>query len=284
MVKIDEFITNREIATIIWVIAYAMCLIYKNRALLNSLHNVISAVVKAKYALLLLVIFPTIISIFILSLFITIDYDIYKTIVIWTLSTNLLVHSFSLNNVDDFKTLLSYYSKVILTIPMIWYVIDFISYSLIAEMIIIPLIFLINGMYNCDYIKLPENIKVRKIVTRLYILMYCFWGYSFYLAISSKDFCTKENLEQFISTPTATFVYMALTYPLILILKYQELFYCINTIMFNSIQSNYRNKIFSFCKFNINKLSFLKKQIFLSEQHNSATLSRAIDDAIEEYK
>lgn len=282
MGKINEFITNREIAVVIWAIAYVMYLICKNITLLNSLHNVISAIVKAKYALLLLVIFPMAISMFTLSLFITKDYDIYKTMVIWMISTNLLVHSFNLNSVDNFKALLSYYRKVILTIPMIWYVINFASFSLIAEIIIIPLIFLINGMHNNDYIKFPENKKA--LVRVMYLSMYCLWGYSFYLAISNTYFFTKENFEQFISIPIATFIYMVLTYPLILILKYQELLYYINTIMFQNIQSKYRQEVFSFSRCNINKLSYLKKQIFLSTQHNSATLSRAIDNAVETYR
>lgn len=281
---INDFITNRELATLFWFAVYAVYIIYKNRALLISFKNVIKAVAEAKYALLLLVILPTAISIFVLSRFITMNFDIYKTIAIWMVSTNLLIHSFSLNQVDTFKDLSAYYFKMVLTIPIIWYIIDFVSFSLLTEIIIIPIVFFINGIYNTDHIKLPENRKVYKIVKLLYILMYCFWGYLFLLAIFDKDFCTKSNLEQFISTPIATFVYMGLTYFLILILKYQELFHYVKTIMFKNIQSNYRNKIFLFCKFNINRLSFLRKQIFLSKQHNSETLSRVIDNAIQIYK
>ena len=283
MERVNDFISNREIAVVIWTIVYLAFLIVKNKLILSTFSNVVAALNKAKYSLLILVIAPAIISLGILSLFITLNYDILKTLLLWMISTNLLVHSFGLNSVRDRVTLFRYYKKVLRTIPIIWYIIDLTSFSLFWEMIIVPSIFFINGMYNIDYIKHPENAEVRKIVNFLYAAMCIFWIYSFYLSISNEEFCTKGNLEKFISIPIATVVYMILTYPLILILNYQALYYFVNTIMFDNIKSEFRRKIYLFCKGDIKKLTYIHDYIMLSEFHNSATLSSAINTAIIRY-
>ncbi|MFR9542885.1 MAG: hypothetical protein SNH27_12615 [Rikenellaceae bacterium] len=277
---INEYITNREIATAIWVVFYIVFLCCKNRSFFTSFADVITAIGKAICALLLLVIAPTLLTMLILSTFITMDFEIYKTLLIWMITTNLLAHSFSLNNVDDKKSLFSYFWKTLLTIPIIWYVVDFTSFSLLAEMLIIPALFFINGMYNIDYINLPENASVKRIVCFLYIGMYVFWGYTFYMSITDVEFNTRANLEQFISIPVATFMYMILSYPMILILKYHTLYDSVNTVISDSIKKESKNKIYLFCKGDIKKLTYLTDYIMRSKHHNSKTLSRAISNAI----
>ena len=54
--------------------------------------------------------------------------------------------------------------------------------------------------------------------------------------------------------------------------------------MFDSVKRGYRMKIYRFYRYNIQKLSYLTEQIMLSKQHNSVTLSNAINQAIIRHK
>lgn len=283
MCRIYNILSSREIAIIAWGIAYFLFSM-RSYSARNSVVNVLKAFWSAKKALLLFVLIPIFFGVILIRAFLHIELSEWKEIIVWTIFSALLSFSFDIISVKNTKGYWSLIMKIILSIPFIWFIVDFTSFSLIWEMIIIPVFFYLKKLYYFEELKKKENIGVRKMAGFLYYSFFIVWGYSLYLTLSDKLFWSIETLQLFSVPLILTSVYAILVYPILLIIRYDSSFRALN--IFNDIRErrNYRNIIWKFCRLNLNKIGHCDFYIYNREYQSSDTLKETINTAIKSYR
>jgi len=276
-------LSNREISAIIWGVAYFLYAMRSSSAR-KSVNNVFKAFWKAKKALTVLVLLPTFIGISLLGKFININLNACKEILVWIITSALLSYSFEILNIKLIKQYFKLIGQMLSIIPLIWFVVDYTSFSIWWELLIVPVSFFLTKLFLFDELNNKENIDVKKFVNFLYYIFFIVWVYSLYKTLYNPSFWSIETFQTFIISPFLTIVYALLTYPIILIIKYESLFIAINKIIDVKLKAVYRKKILVFCRFNLNKISHCDFYIYNRTEQSSNTLKYTIDSAINSYK
>lgn len=242
------------------------------------------AFLKAYRAFLIFVLFPTFIGVLLLWVLIELDLFVWKEILVWAVTSALLNFSFKIIEVNTNKDFFRQVKKMIISIPIIWFVVDFTSFSIGWELLIVPGAFFITKLYLFDELKKKENIEVKKLVGVLYYSLFAVWIYSFCTTLSDTSFWSLETFQKFIISPVLTAIYALLAYPMILVIKYESSFKTINRILDTQSRAIYRKKIWRFSRLNLNKISRCDFYINHRSYQSKDTLECTIDSAITAYK
>lgn len=283
MCNINDLLSNREIAILIWGLFY---FIYVMRSLSarKSVVNVFIELWKAKKALTVFVLFPTLIGILLLSRIIEIDLGMWKEILIWVVTSALLSFSFEINKVKSIKGYFKVLMKIMLSIPLVWFVVDFTYFSIWWELLIVLVSFFLTKLYFFEELNQEENRDVKKLVRFFYYGFFVVWGYSLYKTIQNPEFWSIETFQTFIIMPLLTTIYALLSYLILLIVNYESSFEAINEIIDTKSRSIYRYKIWAFCRFNLNKICHCDFYMYNRTKQSSETLKYTIDSAITSYR
>lgn len=283
MHNINNILSNREIAILIWGVIYFFLAIL-NSTVRTSLYSVFISFWNAKKTLTIFILFPTLISVYILIKFIELNFNTWKEILIWVVISAFLSLPFEFNKVKSSKEYFNLLIRIILSTPLIWIAVDFTSFSIWIELLIIPVWFLLTKLHISDELNHDKNRNIKKLVRSLYYGCFVFWGYSLCKTIHNPEFWSIATLHIYFITPFLTVVYALLAYPILLIVNYESSFKAINTIIDIKYRADYRNKIWIFCRFNLDKINHCNFYIYNREEQSSETLKETINSAITSYK
>jgi hypothetical protein len=269
LLSLSEIFNNREIALSIWIIVFMGYLIYS-----PSIRKHIPGLVKSVFAWKLSVLYLAIIlytaavvyGLYRLNLW---DDSQLKNTIIWLATIGLI----SLNDItDDRKT--NYIKDTVVKIFTITTVIEFLvgfySFSLVTELIIIPIIVIIILMAAVG----KTDKKLRQTVSILNNLLalagFILIGYAIYKAIHEfSSFATKGTLSEFLISPVLSFLFIPFIYLLSLIVNMETVFVSIKFKVHNRGLLRYA-KVQALINFPFNKKDLLRwRQIVTSSQIKS---------------
>lgn len=283
MCEVSTIFTNRELSILIWGTIYLVFTLRKSSCR-KSIKNVIIALWTAKRAVLFFMLTPVSIGVLLLKFIIPFDIEIWKSIVVWIITyvfTNMFLRLLKIKSNND---LYGFFRQIVLSNAIVWYLIDFSSFSLFWEIIIIPISFFIGKLYFFKELKEDRNKDVRKLVMLLYYGIYIIWGYSLYLTLVNSSFYSWDTVNSFIVIPFLTVIYAVLVFPMVLIMNYESIFKAINLILSGQDKKVYKKKIWEFCKLNLSKINHCALYIFHRTNQSPDTLKSTIDTALKSYK
>lgn len=245
MTEFYKLLSNREISILIWSFVIFVVLIISSKGSFGQFLNVIKALFSEKfipfYIIFLLYFF---LIILLLNRFSIWEFSLYKDFVYWFL-TNGIVLFFRANNLKTIKD----FVKVILSATSLTIIIEFIvgfyNFSLIVELILIPivtfisLLILVAEMKNDDpNTKIVANILKGLLTTIGFGLLI----YGIYQMITNyEDFFTLSNLKSFLLPPIFTLLFLPLIYFTVLYIKYERAF--MNLRRYKFLSENRKRKI-----------------------------------------
>ena len=245
MVDFLKLLSNREISILIWAFLILTILILSTKGSFRNLLSVVKAFFSKKFIPFYVtfgIYFFIIISL--LNKFSIWEFSLYKDFVYWFLTTGIVLF-FNSNNLKGYKE----FSKVILTAISLTIILEFIigfyNFSLIWELILIPIVTLISLLSLVD--KMKKDDRSTKIVANIFknILSFIGLGISIYciyqLTINYKDFFTLSNLKSFLLPPLFTLLFLPLIYITVLYIKYERAFG--NLIRYKFLTDNRKKKI-----------------------------------------
>ncbi|OPC36846.1 hypothetical protein [Elizabethkingia miricola] len=269
----NDFINSlsaREISILIWlIISLSIFILISWKVFLNVLRFLFHY--KIISALFIYLIYCS----GIIYILFELDYwklDLLKDTIIWFLSTGIIIF-FNVNKIE--KT--DYFTKIIndnlKIIIFLEFVINFYTFGIITELILVPAITLIVILYEYSKYtmhKNPKHINANKFLQLILSLFTVFiFSYIIYKAFFDyKQLFTNSNIKSLYLPIILTFLSFPFYYFLALIMIYEEFFVRIN-FMFSSkkIKRQVKKSILINANFNLNKLtkiknSFEKKQVY----------------------
>lgn len=279
----NNILSNREIAVLSWGIVYFL-ISMRSLPARRCVANFLISLWKAKKALLIFVLFPTFIGVILLGALIHMGLCVWKEILVWTITSALLNYSFKIIEVKTNKHYFKLVGKMLKSIPLIWFVVEYTSFSIWWELFIVPVSFYLTKLYLFEELGKKENKGVKKLVKFLYNIFFVVWVYSFYKTLNDPSFWSIETFQTFIVSPFLTIIYVILAYPILLFIKYESSFKAINKIIDDQSRAAYRRKMWKFSRFNLNKISHCDYYIYYPDRQSSDTLKYTIDLAITSYK
>lgn len=278
----NNILSNREIAVLSWGIVYFLNAM-RSLPARRSVANFLILLWKAKQTLLIFVL-PTFIGVVLLGALIHMDLCVWKEILVWTITSALLNYSFIIIEVKTNRHYFKLVCKMMKSIPLIWFVVEYTSFSIWWELFIVPVSFYLTKLYLFEELGKKENKGVKKLVKFLYNIFFVVWVYSVYKTLNDTSFWSIETFQTFIVSPFLTIIYVILAYPILLIIKYESSFKAINKIIDDQSRAAYRRKMWKFSRFNLNKISHCDYYIYYPDRQSSDTLKHTIDLAITSYK
>lgn len=282
MNNVNNILSNRELAVLFWGIVYFLYAMRSSSAR-QSVVNVLIALWKARIAFLFIILLPTFIGVLLLGEIIHLDIVVCKEILIWMIMSALLNYSFEILKVKTNKAYFKLICKMMMSIPIIWFIVDYTSFSIWWELIIVPVSFYLTKLCLFDELNKKEYLNVKKLVNSLYVIFSIVWSYSFYKSINDTSFWSIETINIFIVSPVLTIIYAILVYPILLFCSYESSFKAININLDAQSRIVYKKKIWSFSRFNFNKIRHCEFYIYQRTYQSSDTLKKTIDLAISSY-
>lgn len=262
MDKIIESLSTRELAWATWIlIALTACMFSKS--IRSSIVGVIKALFAWKISVTLLAFFVhTALYVFLLFKFGLWDISLLKDTIIWTLGFG-FISLMNVNKINDS----SYFKKVLFdTIKWtiaIEFIVNFFTFSLTKELIIVPILVFSAMMQAAASFK-PEHKQVENLfkyfLTAIGTLIFIF---SLYKTIEqhSKLF-TIDNLKSFLLPVFLSFTFLPFMYLYNLFLKYEELWTRLNFSIRNKRdRQRVKRQILWVANVNIDKLVSISKNI-----------------------
>lgn len=277
MTEFNKLLSTREISILIWSFVFFAVLIISSKGSFGKLLGVIKALFAKKYIpfyLTFLVYFFLII--YLLNKFSIWEVSLYKDFIYWFLTTGIVLF-FNANNLNTIKD----FVRVILTAISLTIVLEFIvgfyNFSLIWELIIIPIVTFISLLSLVAEMKKDEpNTKIvaNILIGILTIIGFGVLIYSVYqLSTNYIDFFTISNLKSFLLPPIFTLLFLPLIYFTVLYIKYERAFMNLRRYQFLSADRKrkirisilkYANVNFKYVE-NANKIILFRKRELQNE-------------------
>lgn len=262
MDKIIDSLSTRELAWATWIlIALTACMFSKS--IRSSIVGVIKALFAWKISVTLLAFFVhTALYVFLLFKFRLWDISLLKDTIIWTLGFG-FISLMNVNKIND-----NVYFKKVLVDTIKWtiaieFIVNFFTFSLTKELIIVPVLVFSAMMQAVASFK-PEHKQVENLfkylLTTLGLLIFFF---SFYKTVEqhSKLF-TVDNLKSFLLPVFLSLTFLPFMYLYNLFVKYEELWTRLNfSIRNKKDRQRVKRQIILVANFNIDKLVSISKNI-----------------------
>ncbi len=272
MKELLESISTRETSIIFWSIIIFSILIFIARKQLSNLLKVFFSS-KIIIALIGFVIYY-IVVIYILSVFKLWDIKLLKDTFIWFFTAGVIVffNSNKINNTNYFIQILKDNFKVIIFLE---FVLNFYTFSLVTELILIPIITSITILYEYSkhtMLKNPEHIKANKLFKSLLSL------FGFIILVSTtykiindyRNLITMDNLKSIYLPIILTILSIPFYYLLALYVICEDFFKGID-FMFtdHKIKKELKKQILINSNFNLNYLTNIRKKLVKIDIYNN---------------
>lgn len=263
-------LSTREISILIWlIISFSIFILISQKAFLNVLRFLFHyKIISALFTYLIYC------SGIIYILF-ELDYwnlDLLKDTIIWFLSTGIIIF-FNINKIEKTDYFIKIINDNLKIIIFLEFVINFYTFGIITELIIVPTITLIIIVYEYSKYtmhKNPKHINANKFLQFILSLftVFIFSHIIYKIIFDYKQLFTNSNIKSLYLPILLTILSFPFYYFLALIMIYEEFFVRIN-FMFSSkkIRRQVKKNILLNANFNLNKLtkiknSFEKKQVY----------------------
>ncbi len=231
---LDSFST-RELAIAIWIlIALVACLFSKN--IRQSLIGIFKALFAWKISVSLLAFFAhTAFYVFVLYKLKFWNAALLKDTIIWSLSFG-FVSLMNINKVNDTKYFKNIFFDAIKWTIAIEFIVNFFTFSLTKEMILVPIIVLSAGLQAASSFD-PKHKQVENLFKSFLIYFSIFvFLFSFYKTIEKhSEIFTIDNLKSFLLPVILTITFLPFMYLYNLIVKYEELWVRLKFIICNGV-------------------------------------------------
>jgi hypothetical protein len=263
-------LSTREISILIWlIISFSIFILISQKAFLNVLRFLFHyKIISALFTYLIYC------SGIIYILF-ELDYwnlDLLKDTIIWFLSTGIIIF-FNINKIEKTDYFIKIINDNLKIIIFLEFVINFYTFGIITELIVVPTITLIIIVYEYSKYtmhKNPKHINANKFLQFILSLftVFIFSHIIYKIIFDYKQLFTNSNIKSLYLPILLTILSFPFYYFLALIMIYEEFFVRIN-FMFSSkkIRRQVKKNILLNANFNLNKLtkiknSFEKKQVY----------------------
>jgi len=266
MIDSDLFtLNNREKAVIIWILIFSALALSRKlyrKDILTSIFNLLKALVQNVRIFTAMLLYVTLI-VFLFYKINLWNVSLIKDTVFWLLGTAVVLLVNSNKASEDkqfFKNVLLNSLKFILLLE---FVVNMYTFSLAAELILMPILFIIGVMSALAKIK-KEGGPIKKIADfilsafGLYIIVFVLFN----TFRDYRNLVTIENLRALLLPPLLTFAYMPFLYFVALYMAYEKLFLRLD-IFFEKDKALARftkRKIFTLCLVNLRKLNEFVKE------------------------
>lgn len=260
--SIINALNNREIATAIWltiILLWALSISDFRRSIPGLLKAFFHKKIFLPLLVMLLYIFLMVLAFKKIGFW---DVSATKDTILWTLGSAFASY-FSLNKVTQDS---AYFKNVILDnikfIVIMEFVVNLYSFSLPAELIVIPIVSFIV-MANVLAESKPEYKQANKLfnfilgVFGLYLLTFTFRE----VVVDFQNFASLKNLRDFFLPPLFTVTLLPFIYIMALFSLYESFFIRINFANKNSDIARYaKRKVIASCHINLSKLNKVSKR------------------------
>ncbi len=262
MDKIFDSLSTRELAWAIWIlIALIACMFSKNMR--QSFLEIFKALFSWKIFLSLLAFFlHTALYVFLFFKIGLWNISLLKDTVIWTLGFG-FISLLNINKVNDSRHFKTVFFDTIKWTIAIEFIVNFFTFSLTKELIIVPIIVFSAMMQAFASIK-SEHKQVENlfkyILTAFGLFIFLF---SFYKTIEQhSQFFTADSLKSFLLPVFLSIVFLPFMYMYNLLVKYEELWTRLNfSIRNKQVRKRVKRQILCVANFNIDKLVSISKNI-----------------------
>lgn len=278
MDTILEIFNNREIAIGIWGILVISILLFTKPAH-EFLKTALPILFCKKFVVFYVVFISFLVAVIGLLKWINFwDISLLKDTIFWVVFVELPLFAKAIDKAKDHRFFFELFKKNIKVITLFEFLIDFWTFSLIAEIILIPLTVTISFLYA-----LSEKEKKHKPAKNFFNGLITLWGiiiviYAIYNTISSPEtFFNKDVLKSFILPIALLILNMPVVYGLSLYNGYEQLFIRIK----DGAKQKLRMKLqlLFFCGINLSKVTAVRKNI-----SNTLFVSLSADDLKENLK
>lgn len=245
MIEFFKLLSNREISILIWTVLFFGALIISSKGSFRILLNLIKTLF-SKHFIPFYIVFALFFTITIVALNrITIwEFSLYKDFAYWFLTTGIVLF-FSANSLETYRD----FTKVILTAIsatiILEFIIDFYNFSLVWELIVIPIVTFISILSIVAEMKKDDRnskLVAKFLKNLLSIIGFGILAYGIYkLTISYFFFFTLSNLKSLLLPPIFTLMFLPLIYFTVLYMKYEKVF--INLNRYNFLSNTRKRKI-----------------------------------------
>lgn len=262
MNRILDSFSTRDIALFIWIlIAVILMLFSKN--IRNSMFGFLKALFIKEFILILfLFIIHTLFYIFVLHKVNLWHMSLLKDTIFWMFGFG-CVSMFNVNDLNknsDFRKLLI---EVLKWTVVIEYFVNFFTFSLTKEIIILPILVWFSMMQVFASYK-EEHKPVEKMMK---FIIGCFSIFIFFFSLyktvtNSSDFFTIDNLKTFLLPVILSITFLPFLYGFNLFVKYEELWVRLNFYKLNKqTKRNLKIKIMLIANFDLDKVENVSRNI-----------------------
>lgn len=269
MNEILEELSTREISILCWsILIFSILIFIARKEFLNVLKALFHYKIVASF--LAFGIYCTIV-IFILYKINYWDIHLLKDTFIWFFSAGLIVF-FNINKINKTNYFLQIFKDNIKVLLFLEFLLNFYTFGLVTELIIVPLVTFITIMYEYSkysMIKNPEHVKVNKFLKSIL----SFFGSILLLFVlvrsvnDYKNLLTIYNIKSLYLPLILTVLTFPFYYLLALVMIYEDFFVQINFMFLNKkIKREFKKQVLINAHINLNRLTkiktnFIKKEI-----------------------
>jgi hypothetical protein len=224
LTKLTEIFSTRELALLVWI-AFIVGLLSISGNVRRSMLNVLKAFLAKQIVIAFLLLAIYVLAVlYLLSNIQLWDWSLAKDSVFWFFTVALVIF-FDLNSAQDSSYFRGIVFDSIKWIVIIEFLINFYTFSLWLELVLVPLIIFVTLIHGYSSTK-SEYKQVERMFNNIISLIgLAFFAYAGYKTIAEyKAAFTVQNLKSLLHPIFMTVVFLPFVYMLALIMKYEMLF------------------------------------------------------------
>ncbi|UFH32771.1 hypothetical protein LNP04_03365 [Chryseobacterium sp. C-71] len=265
MNELINSLSNRDLSIIFWSSVSVLFLIFND---LKSVKHFFALLLN-KY-LIVLYIFVSLyfgfIIIYLTKLNIW-EISYYKELIFWIVTTGIVLF-YKLNELNRLIDFIKIILEALTITTFLEYVINLESFSLITELILVPLIFFLSIIFQISSYKNQSSPKYKTVTKLLEFILALFGffilGFTFYNIINDfNKYFNYGNFKTFLISPFLTLIFTPILYFIIVYMKYETNFGVLDRYKFLNKRRNLRIKLYFIliCNINLKKLDSMKEMI-----------------------
>lgn len=288
LIQFFKLLSNREISILIWIGLFFGCLIISSKDGFGKFMDVIKSLF-SKHFIPFYIVFGLYFTIIIVALNrISIwEFSLYKDFIYWLLTTGIALF-FTANNLQSYRDFTKVISTAISGTIILEFIIGFYNFSLVWELILIPIVTFI--LFISLVPEMKKDDRNNKLTTEFLKNLLSIIGagilvYGVYKLIASyNDFFTLTNLKSFLLPPIFTLIFLPLIYFTVLYMKYEKVFTNLNRYKFlsNTRKRKIKYSIIKYANIRFKRIEKSNKMILFNkrELHNETDIKSYIRKTI----
>ncbi|WP_175623158.1 hypothetical protein, partial [Chryseobacterium schmidteae] len=262
--------SNRDLAIIFWLSITILFIIFND---LKSSKEFILLLINKYFITLYIIVF--------LYFFLIIKYltklgiweiSYYKELLFWIITTGAILF-FNVNKLSRLTDFIKIILEALTITTLLEYIINLDSFNLIAELFLVPLVFILSIIFQISSYKNQSNSKykhvTRILASTLALIGFFILGITIYNIINDyKKYFNYGNFKTFLVSPFLTLVLVPILYFIIVYIKYDTNFGILNRYRFLNKKRKIKIKLYFIliCNLNLKRLDNMKEMIIWNKR------------------